>query len=219
MSQCPSGVGAVTGGPWVNTVQAEVGGQLAALGAHYGACRTARDGTRSVSWWFPPGGRRRERRLVFRALGGRLDEWEVEYAELAAAEHGRASLVHASRAVRAPRDGLGQAVSDLVGAGLPGRGRVRLVPDDGGSGTPVPDGPAPGPHAARAAASAHRPPPPPRGIRVADGLLGVVVAVALLLACRVDIDLAPSIAAFAVPLLGVSATWTVIGLVGAERRR
>jgi hypothetical protein len=76
----------------------------------------------------------------------------------------------------------------------------------------------PGPRAAQAAASARRPPPPPRGIRVADGLLGVIVAVALLLACRVDIDLAPSIASFAAPLLGVSAVWTVIGLLGVERR-
>ncbi|NMO88839.1 hypothetical protein [Actinomycetospora sp. TBRC 11914] len=211
----------MTGGPWANAVRAEVGGQLVALGAHYGACRTGRDGTRSVSWWFPPGGRRRERRLVFRALGGRLDAWEVEYAELAAADHGRDSLVHASRAVRTDRDGLGPAVSQLLGTGLPARGRARRVPDDAGR-DPVPttpDGPLPGPHAARAAAAARRPPPPPRGVRVADGLLGVVVAVALLLACRVDIDLAPSIASFAVPLLGVSATWTVIGLVGAERRR
>jgi hypothetical protein len=212
----------MTGGRWANAVRAEVGPQLLALGAHYGACRTARDGTRSVSWWFPPRGRRRERRLVFRALGGGLDDWEVEYAELAAAEHGRASLVHASRAVRTGREGLGPAVAQLLDSGLPDRARARLVPDDGGSGAsvpPAPDGPAPGPHAARAAAAARRPPPPPRGIRVADGLLGVVVAVALLLACRVDIDLAPSIASFAVPLLGVSAVWTVIGLVGAERRR
>jgi hypothetical protein len=37
---------------------------------------------------------------------------------------------------------------------------------------------------------------------VADGLLGVVAAVALLMACRIDIDLAPSIASFAAPLLG-----------------
>ncbi len=212
----------MTGGMWANAVRAEVGPRLADLGAHYGACRTARDGTRSVSWWFPPGGRRRERRLVFRALGGRLDEWEVEYAELAAAEHGRASLVHASRVVRTGRGGLGQAVDDLVGAGLRGRRRARPVADDGGSGAAIPpglDGPLPGPHAARAAAAARRPPPPPRGIRVADGLLGVVVAIALLLACRADIDLAPSIASFAAPLLGVSAVWTVIGLAGVERRR
>jgi hypothetical protein len=209
----------MTGGMWANVVRAEVGPRLAALGAHYGACRTARDGTRSVSWWFPPAGRRRERRLVFRALGGRLDEWEVEYAELAAAEHGRATLVHASRAVRAGRDGLGAAVDDLLTAGLRGRGRTAVVVEDGGAWAPAPeDGPMPGPRAARAAASARRPPPPPRGIRVADGLLGVIVAVALLLACRVDIDLAPSIASFAAPLLGVSAVWTVIGLLGVERR-
>jgi hypothetical protein len=209
----------MTGGMWANVVRAEVGPRLAALGAHYGACRTAPDGTRSVSWWFPPGGRRRERRLVFRALGGRLDEWEVEYAELAAAEHGRATLVHASRAVRAGRGGLGAAVDDLVTAGLRARGRTAVVVDGGGARAPAPDdGPMPGPRAAQAAASARRPPPPPRGIRVADGLLGVIVAVALLLACRVDIDLAPSIASFAAPLLGVSAVWTVIGLLGVERR-
>jgi hypothetical protein len=196
----------MTGGMWANVVRAEVGPRLAALGAHYGACRTAPDGTRSVSWWFPPGGRRRERRLVFRALGGRLDEWEVEYAELAAAEHGRATLVHASRAVRAGRGGLGAAVDDLVTAGLRARGRTAVVVDGGGARAPAPDdGPMPGPRATR-------------GIRVADGLLGVIVAVALLLACRVDIDLAPSIASFAAPLLGVSAVWTVIGLLGVERR-
>jgi hypothetical protein len=209
----------MTGGMWANVVRAEVGPRLAALGAHYGACRTAPDGTRSVSWWFPPGGRR-ERRLVFRALGGRLDEWEVEYAELAAADHGHATLVHASRAVRAARGGLGAAVDDLVTAGLRARGPAAVVVEDGG-GARAPaldDGPMPGPRAAQAAASARRPPPPPRGIRVADGLLGVIVAVALLLACRVDIDLAPSIASFAAPLLGVSAVWTVIGLLGVERR-
>jgi hypothetical protein len=94
-----------------------------------------------------------------------------------------------------------------------------VVVDGGGARAPAPDdGPMPGPRAAQAAASARRPPPPPRGIRVADGLLGVIVAVALLLACRVDIDLAPSIASFAAPLLGVSAVWTVIGLLGVERR-
>ncbi len=54
---------------------------------------------------------------------------------------------------------------------------------------------------------------------MADGLLGVVVAVALLMACRIDIDLAPSIASFAAPFLGVSAVWTVIGLLGTEHRR
>ncbi len=212
----------MTGGIWANAVRAEVGPQLTALGAHYGACRTGRDGTRSVSWWFPPGARRRERRLVFRAAAGRLDEWEVEYAELAATDHGHATLVHASRTVRAGRGALGPAVDDLLGAGLRGRGRARVVDDDGFRAPTAPhgaDGPMPGPRAMAAAASARRPPPPPRGIRVADGLLGVVVAVALLVACRVDIDLAPSIASFAVPLLGVSAAWTLIGLVGAERRR
>ena len=209
----------MTGGVWAVVVRAEVGPRLAALGAHYGACRTAPDGTRSVSWWFPPGARRRERRLVFRALGGRLDEWEVEYAELAAADHGRATLVHASRAVRAGRDHLGEAVDDLLAAGLRVRGRAALVVDDGCVARGPDDGPMPGPRAARAAASARRPPPPPRGIRVADGLLGVIAAVALLLACRIDIDLAPSIASFAAPLLGVSAVWTVIGLLGVERRR
>jgi hypothetical protein len=214
----------MTGGMWANVVRAEVGPQLDALGAHYGACRTAPDGTRSVSWWFPPGNRRRERRLVFRAVRGRLDEWEVEYAELAAADHRRATLVHASRSRRAGRDDLGAAVADLVTTGLRARGRTSVVVvDDGGSGAPVVpvpgDGPMPGPRAAQAAASARRPPPPPRGIRVADGLLGVVVAVALLMACRIDINLAPSIASFAAPLLGVSAVWTVIGLLGVERRR
>ena len=208
----------MTGGMWANVVRAEVGPRLAALGAHYGACRTAPDGTRSVSWWFPPGARRRERRLVFRALGGRLDEWEVEYAELAAADHGRATLVHASRAVRTGRDHLGEAVDDLLAAGLRVRGAAAVVDD--GCVTPGPDdGPMPGPRAAQAAASARRPPPPPRGIRVADGLLGVIAAVALLLACRIDIDLAPSMASFAAPLLGVSAVWTFIGLLGVERRR
>lgn len=213
-------VGLVTGAIWANAVDAEVGDRLTVLGAHYGACRSAADGTRTVSWWFPPGARRRERRLVFRALGGGLDDWEVEYAELVATDDGR-TLVRGSRAVRTGRAGLDGAVADLVATG-PGRRRSVLLDDDGGSAPvvvlPEVDGPAPGPRAAQAAASAHRPPPPPRGIRVADGLLGVVVAVALLVACRTDIDLAPSIAAFAVPLLGVSAAWTVIGLVGAERR-
>jgi hypothetical protein len=212
----------MSGGIWANAVRAEAGDQLAALGAHYGACRTAVDGTRSVSWWFPVGARRRERRLVFRALGGRLDDWEVEYAELTADDDGRTALVHGSRTVSTGREGLGGAVADLMAAG-PGRARrMRVVDDDGGAGAALPagvDGSAPGPRAAQAAASARRPPPPPRGVRVADGLLGVVVAVALLAACRVDIDLAPSIASFAVPLLGVSAVWAVIGLVGAERRR
>jgi hypothetical protein len=209
----------MTGGMWANVVRAEVGPQLAALGAHYGACRTGADGTRSVSWWFPPGARRRERRLVFRSLGGRLDEWEVEYAELAA-DHGHATLVHASRAVRAGRDDLREAVDDLLAAGLRVRGRATVVVDEGGRAAAGPDdGPMPGPRAARAAASARRPPPPPRGIRVADGLLGVIAAVALLMACRIDIDLAPSIASFAAPLLGVSAVWTVIGLLGVERSR
>ncbi len=120
----------MTGGMWVDVVRAEVGPQLAAHGAHYGACRTAPDGTRSVSWWFPPGARRRERRLVFRALGGRLDEWEVEYAELAAADRGHATLVHASRSRRAGRDELGRAVDDLLATGLPRRGRTVVV-DDG----------------------------------------------------------------------------------------
>jgi hypothetical protein len=206
---------------WANAVRDEVGDRLTGLGAHYGACRTARDGTRSVSWWFPPGARRRERRLVFRALGGGLDEWEVELAELTLDDDGRTTLVHGSRLLRTDRAGLAGAVADLVATG-PGRRRsVRVDEDDGGSGRAVPaavDGPAPGPRAAQAAASARRPPPPPRGVRVADGLLGVVVAVALLVACRADIDLAPSIASFAVPLLGVSAVWTVIGLAGAERR-
>ena len=210
----------MTGGMWANVVRAEVGPRLVALGAHYGACRTAPDGTRSVSWWFPPGARRRERRLVFRAVGGRLDEWEVEYAELAAAEHGHATLVHASRSRRAGRGDLGQAVDDLLAAGLRVRGRAAVVVEGGGHAATGPDdGPMPGPRAARAAASARRPPPPPRGIRVADGLLGVIAAVGLLLACRIDIDLAPSIASFAAPLLGVSAVWTVIGLLGTERRR
>jgi hypothetical protein len=212
----------MTGGIWANAVRAEVGAQLTDLGAHYGACRTERDGTRSVSWWFPPGARRRERRLEFRAVGGRLDEWEVEYAELAAGEHGRTTLVHASRAVRAGREGLGDAVTGLVETGLARRGRVRVVDDDRGSAPVLPpgvDGAAPGPRAVQAAASARRPPPPPRGTRVADGLIGVMVAVGLLVACRLDIDLAPSIASFAVPLLGVSAVWTLIGLLGLERRR
>jgi hypothetical protein len=210
----------MTGGMWANVVRAEVGPRLAALGAHYGACRTGSDGTRSVSWWFPPGARRRERRLVFRALGGRLDEWEVEYAELAAADHGHATLVHASRAVRVGRAGLGEAVDDLLAAGLRGRGRAPVVVEDGRRVATGPDdGPMPGPRAAQAAASARRPPPPPRGIRVADGLLGVIAAVALLMACRIDIDLAPSIASFAAPLLGVSVVWTFIGLLGMERRR
>ena len=210
----------MTGGMWANVVRAEVGPQLAALGAHYGACRTGPDGTRSVSWWFPPGARRRERRLVFRSLGGRLDEWEVEYAELAAADHGHATLVHAARSRRAGRGDLGEAVDDLLAAGLRVRGRAAVVVEDGGCVAAGPDGgPMPGPRAAQAAASARRPPPPPRGIRVADGLLGVIAAVGLLLACRIDIDLAPSIASFAAPLLGVSAVWTFIGLLGTERRR
>jgi hypothetical protein len=210
----------MTGAMWANVVRAEVGPQLAALGAHYGACRTAPDGTRAVSWWFPPGARRRERRLVFRALGGHLDEWEVEYAELAAADHGHATLVHASRSRRAGRADLEKAVEDLLAAGLRGGRRAAVIVEDVRAHPPGPDdGPMPGPRAGAAAASARRPPPPPRGIRVADGLLGVVAAVALLMACRIDIDLAPSIASFAAPLLGVSAVWTVIGLLGVERRR
>ncbi len=124
-----SGGGGMTGGMWANVVRAEVGPRLAALGAHYGACRTAPDGTRSVSWWFPPGARRRERRLVFRALRGRLDEWEVEYAELAAADHGRATLVHASRAgpdrARSPRGGGGRPPRRGAAGARPGGGRSR----------------------------------------------------------------------------------------------
>ncbi|MDL5157359.1 hypothetical protein [Actinomycetospora termitidis] len=198
----------MSGGIGANAVRAEVGPRLAALGAHYGACRAG-----AVSWWFPTTGRR-ERRLLFRPVRG-LDEWEVEYAEHSA--DGRRTWVHGSRSIRCSRAGLGAAVDELVGAGLPRRPGRRLP--DGGSGRPVVDGAAPGPRAAAAAAAAHRPPPPPRGVRVADGVLGVVVAVALLVACRVDIDLAPNIAAFAVPLLGVSAVWTIIGLSGAEHRR
>ncbi|WP_018335255.1 hypothetical protein [Actinomycetospora chiangmaiensis] len=191
-----------------NAVRAEVGAHLTALGAHPGACRAG-----AVSWWFPPSGRR-ERRLLFRPVRG-LDEWEVEYAEHSA--DGRRVLSHGTRTVRVPRADLTAAVDELVGRGLPRR-RGRLLPD-AGSGPVVADGPAPGPRAAAAAAAAHRPPPPPRTVRVADGMLGMLVAVALLAACRIDIDLAPNIAAFAVPLLGVSAVWTLIGLSGAEHRR
>ncbi len=87
--------------------------------------------------------------------------------------------------------------------------------------TPGPDdGPMPGPRAARAAASARRPPPPPRGIRVADGLLGVIAAVALLLACRIDIDLAPSMASFAAPFArGVGRLDVHRAARACERRR
>jgi hypothetical protein len=191
-----------------HTVRAEVGAQLTALGAHYGA---SRDG--AVSWWFPTSGRR-ERRLLFRPVPG-LDEWEIEYAEHSA--DGRRVHCHGSRTVRVPRAGLAAAVDDLVARSLP-RSRGRLLPDDG-SGPVVADGPAPGPRAAAAAASARRPPPPPRSVRVADGVLGMIVAVALLAACRIDIDLAPNIAAVAVPMLGISAVWTLIGLSGAEHRR
>ncbi|MCD2187221.1 hypothetical protein [Actinomycetospora soli] len=190
-----------------NVVRAAVGPQLTALGAHYGASRAG-----AVSWWFPPAGRR-ERRLLFRPVRG-LDEWEVEYAEHSA--DGRRVLRHATRTVRVARAGLGDAVEELVGRGLPRR-RGEPVPD-AGSGPVVVDGAAPGPRAAAAAAAAHRPPPPPRAVRVGDGVLGMVVAVALLAACRIDIDLAPNIAAFAVPMLGVSAVWTLIGLSGAEHR-
>lgn len=191
-----------------NAVRAEVGAQLAALGAHYGACRAG-----AVSWWFPTSGRR-ERCLLFRPVTG-LDEWEVEYAEHSA--DGRRVYRHGARTVRVARAGLPAAVDELVGGGLPRR-QGRLLPD-AGSGPIVVDGPAPGPRAAAAAAAARRPPPPPRTVRVADGVLGMVVAVALLAACRIDIDLAPNIAAVAVPMLGISAVWTLIGLSGAEHRR
>jgi hypothetical protein len=190
-----------------NAVRAEVGPHLTALGAHYGACRGG-----AVSWWFPASGRR-ERRLLFRAVDG-LEEWEVEYAEHSA--DGRRVFRHGSRTMRVPRSGLGAAIDELVGRGLP-RSPGRLLPDVG-SGPVIVDGPAPGPRAAAAAAAAHRPPPPPRSVRVGDGVLGMVVAVALLAACRIDIDLAPNIAAIAVPLLGISAVWTLIGLSGAEHR-
>jgi len=204
----------VSGGVWANAVRAEVGAQLAELGAHYGACRTSADGTRAVSWWFETS-RRRQRRLVFRALRGRTDEWEVEYAEHSA--DGRRTWLHDSRTVRTTTDGLAGAVAELVGHGLTRRAAVRELAEDPAR-RPVVDGPSPGPRAAAAAASAHRPPPPPRGLRVADGVLGMVVAAVLLAACRIDIDLAPNIAAFAVPLFGVSAVWTLIGVTGAERR-
>ncbi|MEJ2867504.1 hypothetical protein WCD74_06985 [Actinomycetospora sp. OC33-EN08] len=198
----------MSGGIRSNAVRAEVGPQLAALGAHYGSTRGG-----AVSWWFPASGRR-ERRLLFRPVQG-LDEWEVEYAEHSA--DGRRTFVHGTRSVRSSRAGLGAAVDELVAGGLPRR-PGRLLPDDGDR-APLVDGAAPGPRAAAAAASARRPPPPPRSVRVADGVLGMVVAVALLAACRIDIDLAPNIAAFAVALLGVSAVWTLIGLSGAEHRR
>ncbi|MFC5062115.1 hypothetical protein [Actinomycetospora atypica] len=204
----------MTGGIWGATARAEVGPQLAALGAHYGACRTLPDGTRAVSWWFEAS-RRRQRRLVFRAPAGRTDEWEVEYAEHSA--DGRRTWLHDSRTVRTTREGLAGAVADLVGRGLTRRGAVRELHDDP-TRRPVVDGPSPGPRPAAAAASAHRPPPPPRGLRVADGVLGMVVAAALFAACRIDIDLAPNLAAVAVPLFGVSAVWTLIGVTGAERR-
>ncbi|GLZ54279.1 hypothetical protein Acsp07_38960 [Actinomycetospora sp. NBRC 106378] len=191
-----------------NAVRAAVGPHLTALGAHYGACRGG-----AVSWWFPASGRR-ERRLLFRPLEG-LDEWEVEYAEHSA--DGRRVLRHGSRTVRTSHAGLAAAVDELVGRDLPRR-RGEHLPDVG-SGPVVMDGAAPGPRAAAAAAAAHRPPPPPRSVRVGDGVLGMVVAVALLAACRIDIDLAPNIAAVAVPMLGISAVWTLIGLSGAEHRR
>lgn len=74
--------------PWSRLVAARVGGaQIEARGGRYGSCAVGGQpaGTREISWIFDRGPdrgpRRRRRVLVFRAVGGDTDRWEVVLRE------------------------------------------------------------------------------------------------------------------------------------------
>ena len=183
-----------SGDRWAAAAHDAVGASLAAAGLSYGASRLEPDGSRTVSWHVgresphaPP--RRRSRRILLRSLGGDLDRWEVVYSERAHSDDGLGVRIYGARTARCDRAGLAATAHALLDAGLP---------------------------RARRATVAHGLAPRSR-VRVGDPLLGVAVSVVLLAIARAQIALAPSLAAIAVPLLGVSTVWLLAGLLGVTR--
>ncbi|WP_158895580.1 hypothetical protein [Amycolatopsis anabasis] len=109
---------------WAVAVHGQAADWLEGLGAEYGACRVDDDGTREISWTLPQGfsfggKHRRYRQLLFRALHGNRNSWEVVYREAAVALGGGTVRYYASTSTRADLTGLQPAAVRLVQGRLP----------------------------------------------------------------------------------------------------